>query len=94
MLYKKEVHAMAERSATFKATFPDIQTAIRITGAGAGMKIILEIPETELANALGILTMRESVLEVTIVDKGKTPLRGKEGGERTSLDDMLDTLHD
>lgn len=81
---------MSGRSVTFKATFPAIQTAIRITGEGAGMKIVLEIPETELANALGILTMRESVLEVTITDIGKTPLKGKT--ERSDIDNILDVM--
>lgn len=78
----------------FKCTVSPLVSAIKVTGDGSGMRILFDIPETELANALGILTMRESVLEVQITDMGKTPLRGNERGERTSLDDMLDSLQD
>lgn len=81
---------MSQRSVTFKATFPPIQSAITITGEGAGMRITLEIPEIELANALGILVMRESVLEITIVDKGKMPINLT--NSRTSADDVLDVM--
>lgn len=50
----------------FKATFPAIQSAIKITGNGDGMRIQLDIPETEVPAALGLLALRQQVLEVTI----------------------------
>lgn len=78
------------RRVCFKATFPAIQTAIKVTGDGSGMRIQLDIPETEVANALGLMVMRESVLEITIVDMGKTPLKGKT--ERTGIDGILDMM--
>jgi len=51
---------------TFLASFPPIQTAIKIYGSGDGMRIQLDIPENEMANALDLLTMRQTVLRVTI----------------------------
>lgn len=50
----------------FLASFPAIQGAIRISGDGNGMRVQLEIPESELANAVHLLKWREQVLEVTI----------------------------
>jgi hypothetical protein len=56
---------VSEKKATFLATFPSIQTAIKVGGDG-GMRIQLEIPESEMGNAAYILAMRQQVLKVTI----------------------------
>ncbi len=53
-------------SVTVLATFPPIQGAIRFSGDGQGLRIQLDIPETEMANAVRLLAMRERVLRVTI----------------------------
>ena len=58
--------------ATFLAAFPAIQTAIKIHGSGNGMRIQLDIPETEMGEAAKLLLWREQVLVVTI-----GPERGK-----------------
>jgi hypothetical protein len=50
----------------FVAAFPSIQTAIKITGDGNGMRIQLDIPETEMGQAARLLLMREKVLKVTV----------------------------
>ena len=56
----------------FYAIFPSIQSAIRIDGDG-GMRIQLDIPETEMSNALDLLTMRQRVLLVTVqVEEGRS----------------------
>jgi hypothetical protein len=51
---------------TFRAAFPAIQGAIRVTGNGDGMRIQLDIPETELPNAVRLIAWRENVLVVTV----------------------------
>ena len=51
---------------TFLAAFPPIQSAIKVTGAGDGMRIQLDIPESEMANAIELLAWRQRVLKVTI----------------------------
>ena len=51
---------------TFLAAFPPIQSAIKITGAGDGMRIQLDIPESEMANAIELLAWRQRVLKVTV----------------------------
>lgn len=50
---------------TFLATFPQIQSAIKVDGAG-GARVQLDIPETELPAIARLLLMRGIVLKVTI----------------------------
>ena len=56
---------MADR-AEFLASFPPIQSAIKVYGDKQGMRIQLDIPESEMAEAVSILQWRERVLRVTI----------------------------
>ena len=56
---------------TFRAAFPPIQGAIRVTGNGDGMRIQLDIPETELPNAVRLIAWRERVLRVTVEVDGE-----------------------
>jgi hypothetical protein len=53
-------------SITFLASFPAIQSAIKIDGSGNGMRIQLDIPEVEMNEAVALLGLREVVLRVTI----------------------------
>ncbi len=56
---------MSER-VVFLASFPPIQSAIKITGGGDGMRIQLDVPESEMANAVGLLGWRQRVFRVTV----------------------------
>ena len=59
-------------TATFRASFPPIMSAIR-TGSD-GMRIQLDIPEVDMGEAVKLLTMRGKRLRVTItVDSGDGP---------------------
>lgn len=49
---------------SFLASFPPIQSAIKV--GQDGMRIQLDIPESEMANALPLLGLRDCVLEVTV----------------------------
>lgn len=49
----------------FLASFPPIQSAIKVSGDG-GIRIQLDIPETEVPNAVDLLAMRGKVLKVTV----------------------------
>jgi len=51
---------------TFLASFPPIQSAIKITGNGDGMRIQLDIPESEMGNAARLLLWRGVALRVTV----------------------------
>jgi hypothetical protein len=51
---------------TFLASYPAIQSAIKIDGAGNGARIQLDIPETELYKFIKAAGWRQSVLKVTI----------------------------
>jgi len=64
---------MSQSQCSFYAIFPSIQSAIRIDGDG-GMRIQLDIPESEIGNALDLLSMRQKVLKVTIVVEENAPL--------------------
>lgn len=59
---------MTDRECTFLASFPPIQSAIKI--GSDGMRIQLDIPETQMCNALDLLTMRQQVLRVRVVVEG------------------------
>ncbi len=68
-------------SVTFNASFPAIQSAIRV--GDDGMRIQLQIPESEMENALWLIAMRDKRLKVTveIADDvpNRTPRRRKAG---------------
>jgi hypothetical protein len=49
---------------TFLAAFPSILAAIKV--GTDGMRITLDVPESEMAQAVRLLTMRDAVLKVTI----------------------------
>lgn len=57
---------MDDNSATFKAAFPVIQSAIKVRGDCGGMRVQLDIPESEMAEAIKILAWRMKVLRITI----------------------------
>jgi len=64
--------------AEFRAAFPAIQSAIKITGDGNGVRIQLDIPESEMAVAIKLLQWRQCVLVVT-VEPEKSDGPGKSG---------------
>jgi hypothetical protein len=49
---------MSDAPVSFIASFPDIQSAIKITGGGSGMRVQLDIPEIEVGNAAALLLYR------------------------------------
>ena len=53
-------------AASFLASFPAIQTAIKIHGDGNGMRIQFDIPESEMGEAAKLLMWRQMVLRVTV----------------------------
>jgi len=64
-------------SATFLATIPSILSAIRMAGDG-GMRIQLDIAESEMAEALKLLMWRQQVLRVTV----EPSVDGQQAGTR------------
>ena len=60
-------------SATFLAAFPAIQSAIKVYGDRQGMRIQLDIPESEMGEALQMLMWREMVLKVTVEPEQSPP---------------------
>jgi len=56
---------MAEDSATFRATLPPILSAIRMAGDG-GMRLMFDIDESGMPEALKLLMWKGRVLVVTI----------------------------
>ena len=50
--------------ATFRASIPPIMSGIK-TG-GDGMRVQFDIPESDMAEAVKLLTMRGKVLQVTV----------------------------
>lgn len=52
--------------ATFLAAFPATQSAMRIHGSGDGMRIELDIPASEMAEAVKLQLWTQRVLKVTV----------------------------
>ena len=57
---------MAGEPISFMASFPAIQSAIKITGDGNGMRIQLDVPEIDILQALHVIAMRQQAFKVTI----------------------------
>ena len=53
---------------TFEASFPAIQSAIKVDGAG-GARVQLDIPETELPAIARLLLLRGKVLKISVEEK-------------------------
>ena len=56
---------MVKESATFEATLPPILSAVKVSGDG-GLRIQLDVPQTDEADALKLLLWRERVLRITV----------------------------
>lgn len=50
----------------FVASLPPIQSAIKRDGSGGGMRIQLDIPESEMMQAVQLLALTQHILKVTI----------------------------
>jgi hypothetical protein len=70
---------MASEPVTFLASFPPIQSAIKV--GDSGMRLQLDVPETEMANAVELLAMRNVVLKVT-VEVAQKPKEEEAAGEK------------
>ena len=55
-----------DEKATFLAAFPATQSAMRIHGSGDGMRIELDIPASEMAEAVKLQLWTQVVLRVTV----------------------------
>lgn len=56
---------MAEERAVFEAVFPSTQSAIRVHG-DAGMRIELDIDESNVPRALDVMLWRNRRLKITV----------------------------
>lgn len=76
---------------TFLASFPNIQTAIRVAGDG-GARILLDIPEDEMPAIVRLMLMRGQVIRVTVepekqeVTQQAQPVRGWKEPKRKRKD--------
>ena len=50
----------------FLSSLPDIQSAINISGAGNGVRLKLDVPETEIAEVIKLTLLRGKAFKVTI----------------------------
>lgn len=60
---------------SFLASFPPIQSAIKRDGSGGGMRIQLDIPESEMSSAVMLLALTQERLRVTVEVDGQTEAR-------------------
>ena len=66
-------------TATFRATFPPILSAIRMAGDG-GMRLMFDVPETDMPEALKLLMWKGRVLRITV-----EPDRREDSGDSSKL---------
>ena len=59
-------------SATFAATLPPLLSAIRISGDG-GCRIMLDVPESEMGEAVKLLMWRQMPLRITVEPEENGP---------------------
>ena len=57
---------------SFLASFPPIQSAIKRDGSGGGMRIQLDIPESEMSSAVMLLALTQERLRITVEVDGQT----------------------
>ena len=79
------------KSITFNASIPAIQRAIQISGGG-GVRLILDVSEDTMPQALHLVTLREQPLTVTVEGNGpdiQAPKVPKREGERFSPSQRL-----
>jgi len=62
---------VSDEPATFLASFPAIQSAIKIYGDRQGMRLQFDVPESEMGEAVKLLMWRECILKVTIEPEAK-----------------------
>lgn len=81
---------MADEPIVFMASFPPIQSAIKIDGQG-GARIQLDIPESEMGNFIGAMMWRGRVIRVTFtlenltgLDNGNEKQANQEPEKRTA----------
>lgn len=55
-----------EKKITFYASMPPIDSALRYSGAGNGVRLQLDIPENQIEHAAWLIAMRQKRLIVTI----------------------------
>ena len=65
-------------AASFLASFPAIQSAIKIYGDKQGMRIQFDVPESEMGEAVKMLMWRERVLRVTVEPETREPWQGQD----------------
>lgn len=66
-------------SATFRATIPGIMSALKVSGDG-GARLQLDIPESDLLDALPLLAWRDKVLLVTVAPEPNKQSIGEQSG--------------
>ena len=66
----------------FRASFPPIQSAIKRSGAGDGMRIQLDIPESDVMDAIALQALVQERLLVTV---SVLQDEGQEDGDGTAI---------
>ena len=68
---------MSDDAATFLATLPPILSAFRISGDG-GCRIMFDVPETEMGEAVKLLLWRQMPMRVTVEPEAREPWQGQD----------------
>jgi hypothetical protein len=58
---------MSEETIRFKASLPPVAGAIKAHGSKEGMRIMLDVPDSDMGSALRLVGCREVLLDVSVV---------------------------
>lgn len=64
----------------FRASFPPILTAFKRSGNGDGMRIQLDIPETDVVDAVALqaLTQERLLVKISVLDEDNNGAKSKQ----------------
>ena len=81
---------MSDEPITFLASFPAIQSAIRV--GDDGMRIQLHIPESQMDKALWLIAMRDKPLKITVELASEDELTRKSEQFESKDFTLIDTI--
>lgn len=58
-----------EKVASFECSFPDIQSAITISGAENGIRLKIDVPEVYLAEVMKMSLLRGKIFKVEVYEE-------------------------
>ena len=76
----------------FEGYFPSIQSAIRTSGNGEGMRVLIDIPEIEIAAAMHLMLLRGKVFKVILEEVDNAPFPNAKRNRKAEAEPLVNGL--